>query len=41
VSYGERATELLRTNFATLAAVLAALAVIALLVQAVLNRNRA
>jgi membrane protein YqaA with SNARE-associated domain len=41
VCYGERATELLRTNFATLAAVLAALAVIALLVQTVRNRNRA
>lgn len=41
MSYGERATELLRTNFATLAAVLAALAVIALLVQTVRNRNRA
>ena len=39
--YGERATELLRTNFATLAAVLAALAVIALLVQTVRNRNGA
>ena len=39
--YGERATELLRTNFATLAAGLAALAVIALLVQTVRNRNQA
>ena len=39
--YGERATELLRTNFATLAAVLAALGIIALLVQTVRNRNQA
>ena len=37
--YGERATELFRTNFATLAAVLAALAVIAVLVQTVRDRN--
>lgn len=41
VRYGERATELLRTNFATLAAVLAALVVIALLMQALRKRNGA
>ena len=41
VRYGERATELLRTNFATAAAILAALALVALVVQALRRRNAA
>ena len=39
VCYGERATELLRTNFATLAAVLAGVVALFLLVQMVRKRN--
>jgi len=38
VVYGERATDLLRTNFATVAAVLAALAVLTLVAQALRKR---
>ena len=41
VRYGERATELLRTNFATVVAILAALALVALVVQALRRRNAA
>ena len=38
VVYGERATDLMRTNFATVAAVLAALAVLTLVAQALRKR---